>query len=111
MQQANAAFWVNNPSCLRAVGQWGGQRGLPSLVVSLKQGGQGQVNQLDTHSLPQKGLHIPSRIRRYMCGKVTQDPIWAKALTDVVNGHSCRTATSDSNIGTSLSNQASVQGL
>jgi len=95
---------------LRAVGQWGGQRGLPSLVVSLKQGGQGQVNQLDTHSLPQKGLHIPSRIRRYMCGKVTQDPIWAKALTDVVNGHSCRTATSDSNIGTSLSNQASVQG-
>jgi hypothetical protein len=31
MQQANAAFWVNNPSCLRAVGQWGGPRGLPSL--------------------------------------------------------------------------------
>ena len=35
-------------------------------------------------------------------GKVTQDPIWAKALIDVVNGHSCRTATSDSNIGTSM---------
>lgn len=47
-----------------------------------------------------------------MCGRVTQEPIpiWAKALTDVVNGHSCWTATSDSNIGTGLSNQASAQG-
>jgi hypothetical protein len=52
MQQANAAFWVNNPSCLRAVGEWEGQRGLPSLVVFFKQGSKGQVNQLDTHSLP-----------------------------------------------------------
>lgn len=24
VQQANAASWANNPSCLRAVGQWGG---------------------------------------------------------------------------------------
>jgi hypothetical protein len=24
VQQANAAAWANNPSCLRAVGQWGG---------------------------------------------------------------------------------------
>lgn len=111
MQQANAASWANNPSCLRAVGQWGGQRRLPSLVMSLNGGGQGQVNQLDTHSLPEKGLHIPSRIRRYMCGgRVTQGPIWAKALTDVVSDHSCRTATGDSGIGSGLSDQASVQG-
>jgi hypothetical protein len=45
-----------------------------------------------------------------MCGRVTQEPIWAKALTDVVNGHSYWTATSNSNIGTGLSNQASAQG-
>jgi hypothetical protein len=45
--------------CLRTVGQCRGQRGLPSLLVSLKQGGQGQVDQLDTHSLPQKGLQMP----------------------------------------------------
>ncbi len=62
------------------------------------------------HSLPEKGLYILSKIRQYMCGKVTQDPIWAKALTNVVSGHSCQTVTSDFNIGTSLSNQASVQG-
>jgi len=24
VQQANAASWANNPSCLRAIGQWGG---------------------------------------------------------------------------------------
>ena len=59
-----------------------------------------------------KRLHIPGRIRRYMCGRVTREPIpiWAKALTDVVNGHSCWTATGDSNMGTGLSNQASAQG-
>jgi hypothetical protein len=45
-----------------------------------------------------------------MCGKVTQDPIWAKALINVVSGHSCQTTTSDFNIGTSLKNRASVQG-
>jgi hypothetical protein len=75
VQQANAADWANNPSCLRAVDRRGRQRGLPFLVVSPSWGGQGQVNQLDTHSLPEKGLHIPSRIRRYVCGGVTQGGI------------------------------------
>lgn len=79
-------------------------------MVSLSWGGQGQVNQLDTHSLPDKGLHIPSRIRRYVCGGVTQGSLWAKALTDVVSGQGCRTVTSNSNIGTELSNQGSAQG-
>jgi len=46
-----------------------------------------------------------------MCGKVTQDPIWVKAFTNVMSGHSCETTTSDFNIGTSLSNQPSVQGF
>jgi len=44
-----------------------------------------------------------------MCGKVTQEPIWVKALTNVVSGHSCQTTTSDFNIGTNLSNRTSVQ--
>jgi hypothetical protein len=44
-----------------------------------------------------------------MCGKVTQDPIWAKVLTNEMSSHNCQTATSDFNIGTSLSNRASVQ--
>jgi hypothetical protein len=46
-----------------------------------------------------------------MCGKVTQNPIWMKAFTNVMSGHSCETTTSDFNIGTSLSNQPSVQGF
>lgn len=39
---------------------WSMQRpkGVPSLLVSLKQGGQGQVDQLDTHSLPHKRLQM-----------------------------------------------------
>lgn len=110
VQQANAASWANNPSCLRAVGRRGRQRGLPLSVVSLSWGGRSQVNQLDTHSLPEKGLHISSRIRRYVCGGVTQGSSWAKALTDAVSGRGCRTVTSNSSIGTDLSNQASAQG-
>ncbi len=39
-----------------------------------------------------------------------QDPIWAKALTNVVSDHSCQIAINDFNIGTNLSNRANVQG-
>ncbi len=45
-----------------------------------------------------------------MCGKVALDPIWMKALTNVVRGHSCQITTNDFNIGTNLNNRASVQG-
>jgi hypothetical protein len=45
-----------------------------------------------------------------MCGKVTQDPIWVKVLTNVVSDHSCQTTISDFKVGTNLNNRANVQG-
>lgn len=57
------------------------------------------------------GYIFQEKLCQNMCGKVTQDPIWVKAFTNVMSGDSCETITSDFNIRTSLSNQPSVQGF